>query len=79
MNPAKVVGHYTSVQNHKAVPAYFTSEQTLPFGFTEQCRPNTLKSGYKTLRVTDCQGKRHLLNNYKHNKHAKQWIKRLTL
>ena len=27
---------YTAVQSHKAVSAYFTSKQILPFGFAQQ-------------------------------------------
>ena len=30
---------YIAVQSQKAVSAYFTSEQILPFGFAEQSRP----------------------------------------
>ena len=28
---------HTAVQSQKAVPAYFTSKQILPFGFAGQC------------------------------------------
>ena len=33
---------YTAVQSQKAVSAYFTSKQILPFGFAEQCSIESL-------------------------------------
>ena len=40
--PYKNISSKIDVQSQKAVSAYFTSKQILPFGFTEKC-PSPLK------------------------------------
>ena len=40
---------YTVVQSQKAVSAYFTSKQILPFGFAEQYSRDELWKGYYNM------------------------------